>query len=175
VPGCATLPLLAGLAALLFCARPATAAPGDLVIAGNNRGVTALGAMRPQANATSDAAIRAFGTDYYLGRDCRFVWSQFGLTILMENFGGSNDPCAFAQVAYISGPRAGRWRTTRGLRIGNSYSTLRRLYPATTRHGSYWWLVRGYFPGIGPFSVISARITAGRVAQFRVWIGGAGE
>jgi hypothetical protein len=171
----ARLPLLTGVVVMLVCACPATAAPGDLVIAGNDRGVTTLGAMRPQLGATRGAAIRAFGTNYYVGRNCRFVWPQLGLTILMEHLGGSNEPCAFAQVAYISGPRSGRWRTTRGLRIGNTNATLRRLYPAATLHGTYWWLVRRNFPGIGLVSVISARVTTGRVAQLRVWIGGAGE
>lgn len=131
--------------------------------------------MRPQVNATREAALRAFGADPYKGRNCRFIWSQLGLTILMENLGASGGPCAFAQVAYIAGPRATRWRTTRGLRIGSTLSTLRRLYPAATRHGGYWWIVRGYFPGLGPFPVVSARVSDGRVVQLRVWIGGAGE
>lgn len=130
--------------------------------------------MRPRANASSEAALRAFGPNYYVGNNCRFYWRGIGLTIVMANFGGG-DPCASAQIGYMAGPLSRRWRTSRGLRIGHSYATLRRLYPGATRQGAYWWLVRGYFPGIGPFSVVSARVSAGRVAQFRVWIGGAGE
>jgi hypothetical protein len=163
------------LAAGLSAAAPAAAAPADLVVAGDGRGATAVGPLRPRLDATRAAAIRAFGPAYAVGRQCRYAWRGLGLTVLMENLGATGGPCAYAQVAYVSGANAGRWRTARGLRVGMSLPVLRRLYPAATRHGTYWWVVRGFLPGVGPYGVISARVVGGRVVALRVWIGGAGE
>lgn len=163
-----------GAAFALLPAAPAAARPGDLPIAGDSRGSSLIGGLRPRVNASRAAAVREFGADYRQGAECQFAWPRIGLTVKMANF-GVGDPCGFAQVAYVAGTNSQRWRTSRGLRVGDSFARLRSLYPQATRRGTVWRLVRGYFPGIGAFSVVSARTSVGRVSQLRIWIGGAGE
>lgn len=168
--------LLAVLCLLAVFVAPASAAPGDLVIANSGYGVTVLGPMRPRVNAERTTAIRVFGPDYFALGGCRFVWPAIGLTIQAESF-AAGDPCAFVQTVTISGPHAQRWRTTRGLRVGASFTTLRHLYPSTSRHGLVWWLTstRSPFGDGATVPVISAIVRNGRVTALRGVVGGAGE
>jgi uncharacterized repeat protein (TIGR01451 family) len=52
----------------------------------------------------------------------------------------SKNPCTagrFRQAAVFGR----RWHTTRGLRVGDTLASLRRLYPAAVAHDHDWWLV----------------------------------
>lgn len=168
----ALLLALSGLAA----APSAHAATGDFVVANRGFGVTILGPMRPRTDATKQAAIRAFGSAYRVTARCRYTWPAIGLSIQMTSFGGG-DPCAYAQLLTISGPASRGWRTVRGLRVGASVATLRRLYPQARQRGALWTLTaaRSPYADNQVVAVIWAVTVRGRVTAIRGWIGGAGD
>src|SRR5205823_673731 len=132
------------------------------------------------------AITRAFGDPYRItgnqsSESCPATWPDLGLTILLTNFGADGCGVGFAQAAVIRGGLATRWRTGRGLRIGDSLAHLRHLYPHASPHARHpwfgrWWLVRGISPidRRTPYGVISADVSAGHVRAIYLWIGAAG-
>jgi hypothetical protein len=167
--------LILALCLTALSAALAAAAPGDLLIANRGFGVTVLGPMRPRVDAKMATAIRLFGAEFLAPAGCRFIWPAIGLTMRGENL-GQGDPCEFVQYVTITGPRSHRWRTVRGLRVGNSLGRLRALYPRTTHHGLNWTLTTAHSPFTHRSSaVIWAVVRAGRVLALRAWVGGAGD
>ena len=135
-------------------------AAGALVVRNDVR----LADYRIKADGTLLGARRAFGTPSSLDRTsditCSATWSSLGLRIGFYNLGGLN-PCGrrtghFSHAVVTSE----RWRTPRGLRIGDTGRKLRRLYPAADYHrdpgARGWWLVErrtqvgagGTYPGL---------------------------
>ena len=166
--------IIAALLAVVIAA-PAAAAPGDLVIANSGFGVTVLGPMRPRVDARLQAAVRAFGPNYVAVGGCRFSWPAIGLMVRGANF-GRGDPCQIVQFVTISGPRSHRWRTVRGLRVGNSLGRLRALYPQATQHGLTWTVTMALSPLVHRrVAVIWAVVRGGRVVALRGEVGGAGD
>jgi hypothetical protein len=174
------------LAAAAFAAPAATARPGGTIQTGPH-GVTALGAWHVSTHPTFPAAVRALGAANAVhahnpGNSCTGtgVWSGLGLRVLFTSFGG--DPyCqgALAQRGTISGA-AGRqhWQTARGLRVGDSFGKLKRLYPRAIRGPDGWAIVYSLHSVIAEGSrldIVTAQIKLGRVLAFRLWIGGAGD
>ena len=167
--------LILALCLAVLSAAPAAAAPGDLVIANRGYGVTVLGPMRPRVDAKLATAIRLFGADFLAPVGCRFIWPAIGLTVRGANF-AQGDPCEFVQYVTITGPRSHRWRTVRGLRVGNTLGRLRALYPGSTHHGLNWTLTAARSPFTHRSSaVIWAVVRAGRVLALRAWVDGAGD
>jgi len=70
-----------------------------------------------------------------------------------------------------------RWRTGKGLRIGNEITRLRRLYPDAKRTPRGFRLVEGILPFGQPrrYAVLGARVSGGRVRAFTMFIGAAGD
>jgi hypothetical protein len=177
----ATLPALALCA---IAAPAASAAPFTLEATGSKttRGkVRAIGDFRPQRDATLGAATSAFGAPTRAvrtsGASCRVLWRSVGLRVSFVNLGGGGPcepPLTKAQVvrAFDS-----RWRTGRGLSIGDRLRRLRRLYPGASRHGKSWWLVRGInvLAAGNPYPVLRATMKDGRVASFALDVGAGGE
>lgn len=184
--------LVTTLAVTLSVLVAAPAAFGDrpLYIKASAQGVITLGGFHPLRQPTLGAATRALGEPTGTaggGVDCTVRWSSIGLVICFANFGGY-DACTqsggFAGSAIVKGRAARRWRTDRGLRVGASLATLRKLYPAAAYHsGGYypksWWLVVGTNPyGQGcpcPQPILRAKLNRGHVSSFRLWIGSAGD
>jgi hypothetical protein len=170
--------------------------PMRLVIQATSRGVMSLGPHRVRSHPSFASAIRAFGdTDKRVssqsGSGCRVTWPLIGLVIRFANLGGS-DACSprdgRAQTVAIRGEAGRAWRTSRGLRIGHSVRQLRRRYPTAhgRRTGLYggrtWRLVTGRTRigrscngGPCPYPVLSAVTSAGRVEEFQLRVGAAGD
>ncbi len=149
-----------------------------LTIVANRSGLVSLGGFRPRRDARRARVDAAFGfpAREREGGTCKLRWPDLGLRVDMANF-GLGDRCndGFAQRAVIAGPAGRRrWRTERGLRVGDSLARLRRLYPAASRHGRSWWVVPGRFIGYR-IGIVSAIVSGGRVTALKVWIGGAGD
>ena len=144
-------------------------------------GVTYLGRWHVGAHPEFGKAVFALGRPTRLENpdvpSCRGTWRGLGLTIQFESFSIA-DSCGEgrAQSAVVKG-LAGRrsWRTQRGLRIGDPYSKLKRLYPNARREPAARVIVYQRDPVIGDGAIITALIRNRRVASFRLWIGGAGE
>lgn len=165
--------------------------PMRLRIRATREGVRALGPFRVQSNPTLGSAVRAFGNPsrvrrYGRGSGCHVSWPLIGLVIEFANYGAA-DACSrrygYAQSVAIRGEAGRHWRTTSGLRIGQSVRQISRRYPSAERHGRRsWWLVIGRTfigpscdGGPCPYAVMSAGARLGTVSTFRLWVGAAGD
>jgi hypothetical protein len=176
------------LAALALCgvaAQGALAEPFQIEATGSNRGlgkVRAIGDFHPRRDATLAAANRVFGPPTKAVRtsdvSCRVLYGAIGLRFSFVNLGGGGGctpEFTKSQVARAFDPR---WRTGKGLHIGDRQRKLQRLYPGATHHGRSWWLVRGrniFGVGQRPYGVLRATMKNRRVASFALQIGAAGE
>jgi hypothetical protein len=182
----ARLTLLAVLAlAASFAAAPAAGAASFVIKARGSQTalgeVRAIGDFKPSRNPRLAAAIRAYGqptTKSGRGEVCRVRWARIGVRIRFQNF-GAVDSCeprhGLAQNAVIKGDP--RWRTDKGLHIGDSVGTLRRLHPRARRTSRGFRLVEGVLPFGRPtrYAVLGARVANGRVSAFTLFIGEAGD
>ncbi len=84
-----------------------------------------------------------------------------------------------AQTGTISGAAGRRhWRTARGLRVGDSLGTLKRLYPRAIKGPRGWAVVSSLHPVVAegsPLDIVTASIKGNRVESFKLWFGGAGD
>jgi hypothetical protein len=176
--------LLAACAALLVAAGPAAAAPFTINVRGSADSfgrVLAIGDFRPERDPTLGAALDAFGAPSSQRRvaswGCRVAWHGRGVKVLFANF-GAGGPCredlGRSQTARAYGDR---WRTAKGLRIGQTLNRLRTLYPAAARHGRSWWLVTAvsHIGETRRYPVLRATVRGGRVRSFLLQIGAAGD
>ena len=163
--------MIAAVAATLAAtARSAT----PYVIYGDSR----IGPFQVQRGKLA-TAIKAFGTpsairhvagSQYL---CETRWKPVGLRLTFYVLGGSSDACVPEQGCFrnalITGPR---WRTAKGLRIGDSRARLAALYPAgaSKLRGAWWPLLIRPFPEElgGPYPALEAKLHQGRVTAFRI-------
>jgi hypothetical protein len=178
------LPLLTVLVLGAVLVPAALAEPFTIKATGSKRTfgeVHAIGDFRPQRDATLGAANSVFGPPTRVVRtsdaSCRVVYGGIGLRFAFVNLGGGG-PCDPAltrsQIARAYDPR---WHTGKGLGIGDGLRRLKRLYPAASRHGRSWWIVKGIslFGSGGPYAVVRATMKNGRVKSFALSIGAAGE
>ncbi|MEI7890311.1 MAG: hypothetical protein WCI34_08365, partial [Actinomycetes bacterium] len=59
------------------------------------------------------------------------------------------------------------WKTSKGIRVGDSLKRLRRAYPGARRHGAAsWWLSKRY-SGLGGYYYppAAAAVRAGRISR----------
>ncbi len=169
------------LAAAAGSASPALAARTIKAKPARSWAVTYLGGWHVGAHPEYPKAVYALGTPSHVKNPdipgCAATWANLGLKIQFESFGGGQS-CADgrAQSAVVKGHR-GRvtWRTQRGLRVGDSYRKLKRLYPNARRKPGARVIVYQREPAIGDGSIIIAVLRHHRVASFRLWLGGAGD
>ena len=176
--------LLVACAVLLVAAGPAAAAPFTINVRGSADSfgrVLAIGDFKPNRDPTLGAAIDAYGESSFQRRistwGCKVGWHGLGVKILFANFGGGGaceEDLGRSQTARAFGDR---WRTAKGLRVGQRLARLRRLYPSATRHGRGWWLVTAVSQiGVtSRYPVLSATVRGGRVRSFAVQIRAAGD
>jgi hypothetical protein len=176
----------AALSAAATLTTPPAAAARPFVIEarGSETGpgvVRAIGNFRPARNPRLRAAIRAYGEPTASsggGEICRVRWEELGVRIVFQNFGGV-DSCepsgGRAQKAVVEGDN--RWRTLKGLRLGNTVARLQQLYPNARRTPRGFRLAEGILPFGAPvrYAVLGARIANGRVRAFTLFIGAAGD
>jgi len=170
--------------ALMAAAAPAAAAQAPdytLRATGIKTGlgkVTAIGPFKLVGDPNLSGATAVFGTPTSLTKTdntCRPGWRAIGLRINFTNLGGG-DSCQFGSVQTVSA--FGKvWRTTRGLKIGSSTRTLRRLYPGAVRKGRSYRLIgaKSIFGDGRRYSVLAARTDGKQVKSFRLFVGAAGE
>jgi hypothetical protein len=171
-------------AAALAATAPAVGArPFVIRATGSETGpgvVRAIGDFRPARNPTLRAAIRAYGPTTSRrggGEICRVRWADIGVRITFQNFGGVDSCTPAGGRAQKGVVDDRRWRTAKGLRIGNGVSRLRRLYPNAKRTSRGFRLVEGILPFGEPrrYAVLGARVSGGRVRAFTMFVGAAGD
>jgi hypothetical protein len=173
--------VLAVAAASLVAAPSAYAARTIKAQPARSWAVTYLGSWHVAAHPQYPKAVYALGKPSRVKNPdipgCEATWARLGLRIQFESFGiahGCNE--GKAQSAVVKGHR-GRvsWRTQRGLRVGDRYRKLARLYPNARRKPGARVIVYQREPAIGDGSIITAVLRNHKVASFRLWLGGAGE
>jgi hypothetical protein len=168
----------------LAFAGSASAAPFTINVRGSADSfgrVLAIGDFKPERDPTVGAALDAFGAPSSRRRisnwGCKLAWHGPGVKVLFANFGiggACGENTGRSQTARAYGQR---WRTARGLRVGNRLTRLRSLYPGAERHGRSWWLVTAvtHIGETRRYPVLAAAVLGGRVRSFRLFIGAAGD
>ena len=128
------------------------------------QGDTSIAGFLVKRDGSLGGAIDALGapsSSRRTGETCLVRWRPLGIRMSFYNLGGGN-PCGRRTGRFSNAVATGpRWRTGRGLRIGDSRARLRALYPRATFHqdrfyGAGWWLVTrrtqfglpGTYPGL---------------------------
>jgi hypothetical protein len=125
-------------------------------------------------------ALASFGAPTATGKDapnsnlCTVRWESIGLDI---GFAGGRGDCTkrgLRRAAWYGMRLWGeRWRTARGLRIGDPLERVHELYP-NARYVSRppepgeWWLVTGPHEEGGRRPLLVAEVSAGRLVAIRV-------
>jgi len=160
----------------LACASVADAARSDFtVVVGGPRSDWRIGSFYflRDAGRYPDAEA-AFGSPTSRARKsalCAVRWARLGLEIDFAS--AENDPCAVQALdnATWSGARiaAGTWRTDRGLRLGDSLQTLRRLYPdATYQSRPARWVLVSVRGEVGTTVFLQGQARDGRVVALEL-------
>lgn len=161
------------------------AEPGFAIVTSGPRPLQRIGpyafASPRNAGRSYPAAVEAFGpptSRQPSGRSgsgsCTVRWAGLGLAMAFVST--SRAPCSSASLdssvwfgATISDER---WRTDRGLRVGDTLPTLRRLYPRAKRRsvpaGSPIWVLVSVPGEVGRTIYLEADVRGGRVAVLRL-------
>lgn len=100
---------------------------------------------------------------------CTLRWRRLGLTMNTYYSQGALNPCSDSGRHVSTTATDRRWRTSAGLRIGDSASKLRRLYPKAQYQGrGEWWLILRPFAGVD-LPGLSARVKLGRIGSLTVY------
>jgi hypothetical protein len=144
-------------------------AASSFVIVGN----TSIGGFRPyRMNGRLSQAIAMFGEPTTIRRRtidtihaCVAGWPELGLSMSFFPYARTCVPersCFYEAIA-----TGRRWRTAKGLRIGDTRRSLYQLYPKAKARGQ--WRALLIRPGLeGTYSALSAKLIRIRVGAFRV-------
>jgi hypothetical protein len=121
-------------------------------------------AWRPPARGTYAQATSAFGSATNCrvlpGKKSRATWSSIGLTIQFIGARGTCQTSSGAQLQTLTATGA-RWRTSKGLAIGDPLSKLERLYPAANGRARAYSLAK--LDRAGSHALLTATVRGGRV------------
>lgn len=179
-------------AVVIVAASPAASLPApparaqsSFTIRTSNGAVARIGAFHPSRAATLGAAIGVFGAPTsrrltkYSG--CRVDWHNLRLRIEFENFGGHGPGLTTCSpsvgLAQTFTVRGSRFRTSAGLRVGNSTASIPAIYPDAEFTDGSWWLVTAISPfgDQSEYPVVRATVGGGRVRALAGVIAAAGE
>jgi hypothetical protein len=153
---------------LLLAAPAAVAAPAPYVIQGD----TSVAGLRIARADLGDARARLGAPSSVRRRvpECVASWRRLGLALAFLDLSGE-DPCRAGALVRATITSRSNWRTAKGLRVGDSVSRLRSLYPSARHRRSipawsgYWLVTRRAceLGGFEPFPGLLARVRSGRV------------
>ena len=173
-------------ALLVLTTAVAAAATTQRTIRWANGKVTHIGAMKTNGSPTLTRAIRAFGTPSrrrLSGRAvCIVDWNGLGLRANFVNLGltprGKTTCSAGVGKLQTATIRGTGFQTRRGLKVGDSTARLRELHPGARLRDRSWWLATAPNPfgeSGDRMAIVRANTKAGKVSNFVLWIGAAGE
>ena len=145
------------------------------------QGNVQIGSYKLSVDPTLQGAIEVFGAPTRVKRgprdgwnSCTARWAEHGVSIWFYNLAGQ-DSCKPQYGAFGSATLTDkRWRTAKGLRIGDTYQKLTRVY--RPRHFAGQWTVLlselrradCSLPKGCLFPKLEAKVMDGRVVAFRV-------
>jgi hypothetical protein len=168
---------MVGVAGVLLgaTANPAQASAPTFVL----QGYWNIGGFSPTRDGSLAGAIDAFGTPSSLraapaGQSQNFCvvrWTRYGITMNTYLIAEPGQNCTSKTRHWTTRLTDRRWRTLKGLHIGDALQRLKRLYPDATAAKRGWWpLVTKDLLGIGePYSMVQAHVVSGRVKEFLVF------
>lgn len=156
------------LTTLLFLVPAATAAPSFVIV----RDVSVGGFQR---DGNVQRAIAVFGQPTVRRQEegtfdmCNLQWPALGISMRTYYTGGTIDPCGPSGRHASTTLTDPRWRTSMGLKMGDTLTKLKKVYPRAQRDKpGVWRLTTRSFAGL-PFPGLEARIKKGRVVSFTVY------
>lgn len=177
--------LLASLVFMSTLPTPAQSASSQsMTIVTRDFSVSRIGPFRPTESPRISVAIRAFGRPSARVLDansCRVDWRRLRLRIYFANFGGvrpGQTTCtSTVGRAQTFVARSPRFRTQKGLRVGDRSSSIPAKHPDAEFRSPTWALILAVFPfgDDEPSPVLSAQVGGGRVRTLQGYIGAAGE
>jgi hypothetical protein len=149
------------LAAFLASAGSAAAVPSNdfLIVLGKRIGPYRLVDTSGGFPPSYPAAVEAFGSPSAKGTDapgsnlCTVRWRKLGLDMGFASQPGACKPATLRRSAWFGATLTDRrWRTLRGLRVGDTAATLKSKYPNATFHDDpprppEYWLATYDFDG----------------------------
>jgi len=141
------------------------------------QGDRVVGGLRVAHATVADARVKlgAPTTTRSHGVSCAVTWRALGARLEFLDFGGRG--CARGVVVTATITSRPAWRTSLGVRAGDSVTRLRRLFPRASFHSGapagYWLVARRRCAeaGGGAFPGLLARVHAGRVTALVVTAG----
>jgi hypothetical protein len=132
---------------------------------------TDIGGFKLNDDATLRAAIDAYGTPTsrlpYEGQACIVVWSEFGIRITFSHV-VSTTPCDGRGCHSETILTSSKWKTDKGLHVGDSLKRLRQVYRRAKLFISQrWTLISRPFAGTR-LPTLLATINKGRIVAFVV-------
>jgi hypothetical protein len=161
-------PILAAVAAIVTLVLAATAAAGpNFVIRRDND----IGGFQLSKNGTLAAAVDVYGNPssrHSEGSDCNVAWSSYGIRSQFFVLYIGSDPCSGKACHSQTTVTSSKWKTDKGLRIGDSVQRLHKLYSrARKQTGGNWALISQSLGGY-PLPTLLAHVRAGHVNSFSV-------
>ena len=158
--------LLLGTLALVLGAPAAAGAQSFLIV----RDVSIGGFHR--AGTVGDA-VDVFGQPSGIANAiydrCTLRWQRLGLTMETYYSQGALSPCGDSGRHVSTTVTDRRWRTSKGLRVGDPAGKLRRLYPRAAPQGrGEWWLLVRPFAGV-ELPGLAAHVRKGRVISLTLY------
>lgn len=158
---------MAVLVLALFAIVPTALAKTSYVITGD---VSIGGFPR---DGSLEQALDVFGNPTSRRSDgyelCTLVWRSSGVTMERIYTLGQVDPCGPEGRHKRTSVTDRRWKTSKGLEIGDPVRELRKLYPKAQKEApTRWRLTTRRFAGI-PYPGLEATVKNGRVSSFTVW------
>jgi len=163
----------------------ALAAPKSLTIRTSNGYIVQIGSLsiRGANGGTLAAATRAFGRPsrvdpYGDGSDaCYVTWSPLQLKAIFANFGLASACSPSGGLLQSATIRSSRFRTSRGVRVGSSSSSIPFKHRGAEFISGAWWIASVAFLGdeerLTP--TIKALVSNGKVSVLSLFIGAAGD
>jgi hypothetical protein len=145
------------------------------------QGNTQIGSFNLRLDPTLQGATEAFGAPTRVAKKrpiswniCQARWPEHGLTITFYNLGGQ-DSCEPQYGRFASATLTDRrWRTAKGLRIGDTFQKLTRMYAPRYWKGEWATLLSEIrradcsLPRGCLYRILEAKVMNGRVVAFRV-------
>jgi len=167
-------------AALALAAQPVAAGTGLEIVASGPRQQHRIGAyfVAREPGLSYPAAVRTFGPPSARvaggSGSCVARWPRLGLEMTFSSTTPAPcSPSGLSRSVWFGAIASGdRWRTDRGLAIGDSLATLRRLYPQaylrTEPSRLPAWILVWIRGEVGRTVYLQAAVRSGRVAAFEL-------